>query len=292
MTRPPLRVLAAVVAAVVCLVGTGAERVLAWGQQGHRLVARLAAARLTPIARENVRRLLPDESLADIASWADEYLVGNNQTSYWHYVNIPPDARAYDRDRDCPRQPGVAAGARGDEWRDCVVDRIRYNEQRLADPMLDRADRAVALKFLVHFVGDLHQPWHASAIERGGNGILVRFFGAESCGGGTPARPAPCNLHSVWDTQLIARQGLTDAQYLTRLERLVSRERLGARPLGSVADWAMESLALSNAALLPQQGRVDRAYADRHVPVIDERLALGGVRLAALLNRSLAARVR
>ena len=120
----------------------------AWGTQGHRVVALVATARLTSPARQAVQRLLGDETLADVSNWADEYLVGNNQTSYWHYVNIPPDARSYDRDRDCPRQPGVAVGGRGDLWRDCVIDRIRYNEERLADPMLDRADRAIALKFL------------------------------------------------------------------------------------------------------------------------------------------------
>jgi len=134
-------------AAVLLAVGVASVKVAAWGPQGHRLVALLAAAELTPIARQNVQRLLGEESMADVAVWADEYLVGVNQTAPWHYVNIPPDARSYDRDRDCPRQPGVNVGARGDVWRDCVVDRIRYNEERLADAKLDRIDRAIALKF-------------------------------------------------------------------------------------------------------------------------------------------------
>lgn len=259
----------------------------AWGPQGHRLVASLAANHLTPVARRNVAWLLGDERLADVAVWADEYLVGVNQTSFWHYVNIPPDATAYDRDRDCPRQPGVARGARGDVWRDCVIDRIRYNAERLADPKLDRADRAVALKFVVHFVGDLHQPFHATAVERGGNGIPVRVFGSETCGG-DPARPTPCNLHSVWDTQLIAHRALDDAAYLRRLEQQVTAQHLLARPVGEPAEWAMESLALSNAAMLAPKADADEAYFRAQIPVIEERLALGGVRLAAVLNRALA----
>ena len=101
--------------------------------QGHRLVAIVAANHLSPAARQGVQTLLGDESLADVSVWADSYLEGNNQTSYWHYVNIPADAARYDRDRDCPRQPGVPAGGRGDTWRDCVVDRIRYNEERLGN---------------------------------------------------------------------------------------------------------------------------------------------------------------
>lgn len=263
----------------------------AWGGQGHRLVALLASAQLTSIARQNVQRLLGEETLADVAVWADEYLIGNNQTSFWHYVNIPPDARSYDRDRDCPRQPGVAVGARGDVWRDCVIERIRYHEERLANPMLDRVDRAIALKFLVHFVGDIHQPFHASAIERGGNGILVRVFGSDTCGG-TPDRPTPCNLHSVWDTQLIAHRNLSDREYVRRLEALIARDQMRSRPVGTAADWAMESLAISNAAMLPQRGAADEAYYQTHIPTIEQRLALGGVRLAALINRSLSIRVR
>ena len=100
----------------------------------------------------------------------------------------------------CPRQPGVAAGGRGDTWRDCVVDRIRYNQERLADTSLDRADRAIALKFLVHLVGDVHQPLHALGVERGGNGIRVSVFGSPDCryDDGTSY---PCNLHGVWDTE-------------------------------------------------------------------------------------------
>lgn len=264
---------------------TGVAPLQAWGAQGHRLVAMVASAALTEASRQEVQRLLDGASLADVSNWADEYLVGHNQTALWHYVNIPPDARAYDRDRDCPRQPGVAQGARGDIWRDCIVDRIRYHEERLAEQALDRADRAVALKFLVHFVGDLHQPFHASAIERGGNGIRVRVFGSDTCGG---APPRPCNLHSVWDVQLIARRDLSDREYATVLERLVARQGLGGRPVGAPADWAMESLAHSNAAMLPQRGAVDAAYYRRYIGTIDERLALGGVRLAALINRSLA----
>lgn len=287
------RLRVAIVAATVCVatMALGEYRLAAWGNQGHRLIALVATAQLTATARQNVQRLLGDETLADVSNWADDYLIGNNQTSFWHYVNIPPDARSYDRDRDCPRQPGVAVGGRGDIWRDCIVDRIRYHEERLADAALDRADRAIALKFLVHFVGDIHQPFHASAIERGGNGIQVRVFGSDTCGG-PPARPTPCNLHSVWDTQLIARRQSNDRAYAARLERVVAEKRLKTRPVGTAAEWAMESLALSNAAMLPQRGEADEAYYQRYIDTVDERMGLAGVRLAALLNRSLRARIR
>jgi len=258
----------------------------AWGSQGHRLVALVATGLLNATARQQVQALLGVESLADVANWADDFRTDNNQTAGWHFVNIPAAAPSYDRDRDCPRQPGVEAGSRGDMWRDCIVDRIRYHDGRLADTRLDRADRAIALKFLVHFVGDIHQPFHASAIERGGNGILVRVFGSDSCGG-DPARPSPCNLHGVWDTQLIAHRGLDDRAYLARLQQQIAAGQLRAQPPGAPAEWAMESLTLSNAALLPQKGNADEAYFAAQIPVVENRLAVGGVRLAALINRSL-----
>jgi hypothetical protein len=271
------------------LLAAGGTRLSAWGVQGHRLVGLLAANHLTPVARQNVTWLLAPETLADVASWADEVQGGINQTALWHYVNIPPDAKAYDRDRDCPRQPNVTAGSRNDAWRDCVVDRIRYHEERLADPKLDRADRAIALKFLVHFVGDIHQPLHASAIERGGNGILVRVFGSDTCGS-DPARPSPCNLHSAWDSLMIAHRALDDRAFAEVLERRISSERLLDKPSGTPADWAMESLTLSNAIMLPQQGNVDEAYYTKNIEVIEARLALAGARLAQVLNRALATR--
>jgi len=262
---------------------------LAWGVQGHRLVAQLATSHLTSVAKQNVTWLLAPETLGDIASWADDVRSGINQTALWHYVNIPPDAKSYDRDRDCPRQPGVTAGSRDDAWRDCVVDRIGYHEQRLADTRLDRADRAIALKFLVHFVGDIHQPLHASGIERGGNGILVRVFGSDTCGT-DPARQSPCNLHSAWDSLMIAHRNLDDAGFLKVLENRLTNDRLLNKPVGTPADWALESLALSNAVLLPQQGNVDEAYYAKNITVIEQRLAVAGARLAQLLNRSLTVR--
>jgi nuclease S1 len=273
-------------AALLLLASIASTTVHAWGPQGHRLVARVATNHLTQTARQNVGWLLGDASLAEVAVWADQYHEGNSQTSFWHYVNIPPDATSYDRDRDCPRQPGVLAGSRGDRWRDCAVDRILYNQERLANISLDRADRAIALKFLVHLIGDLHQPFHALGVERGGNGIPVSAFGSATCtyDDGTPY---PCNLHGIWDTTLIAHRQLSDRQYLETLEPQLTRHRSDTVLNSSPAEWAMESHALAKAALLRPGAGVGEAYFRTQVALVDERLALGGRRLAALLNRSL-----
>jgi hypothetical protein len=260
----------------------------AWSSQGHRLVGLIAAERLTPAARAEVRRLLDGHTLADVANWADSIRSDQQQTYGWHFLNIPANASGYDRDRDCPRAAGVAEGSRSDRWRDCVVDRILFWEQRLADVTLDRADRAIAVKFLVHFVGDLHQPFHALGVGRGGNDVHVRVFGNANCAD-QGEKPFPCNLHAVWDSQLIARRKLDDRAYVARLQRLIVEKRLGSQPAGTPAQWAEQSWRLGKEALVTSGANIDEAYYQRHIAAIDERIALAGIRLATVLNRSLIA---
>jgi hypothetical protein len=281
-----MRKTSAALIGVLLLAAPASRRVQAWGTQGHHLVALVATAHLTPMARQNASWLLAPQTLSDVSLWADQYRDDNYQTSYWHFLNIPPTATGYDRDRDCPLQPGVTAGSAADKWRDCAVDRILYNRARLADVSLDRADRATALKFLVHLVGDVHQPFHVLGVERGGNGIPVSVFGSENCGR-DPARPVPCNLHGAWDSSLIAHRNLDDRQYLALLDDKIQQNGWQRRPIGGASEWAMQSHALAKAALLPSRGHVDEPYYASQIPVLDERLALAGLRLAALINESL-----
>ena len=280
MTITPARC-AALLAFLTAIVSP--VQVRAWGGQGHRLVALVAAERLSPMARRNVAWLLAPETLADVSSWADRYVDAQYQTFYWHFLNIPPEATSYDRDRDCPRQPGVEAGGRGDTWRDCAVDRILYHEARVADPTLDRSDRATALKFLVHFVGDLHQPFHALGVGHGGNDVKISIFDAASCGN------YPCNLHGLWDSSLMAHRNLDDGQYLSALHAEIAEHGWDRQPVGGPTDWAMQSHDLGNAALLPPGGNADEAYYRAQIGVVDMRLGLAGIRLAAVLNDALTA---
>lgn len=260
-----------------------------WGGQGHRLVGLIAAERLTPMARDAVRRLLDGQTLADVSSWADTIRSDQQQTYGWHFLNIPADAGGYDRDRDCPRAAGVVAGSRSDRWRDCAVDRILFWEQRLADASLDRADRATALKFIVHFIGDLHQPFHTLGVGRGGNDVDVRVFGEVNCAD-EGEKAFACNLHSVWDSRLIARRNLDDRAYLAQLQKLIADKRLAAAAPTTPVQWAEQSWRLARAALVAPGTNIDDAYYRRHIAVIDERLALAGIRLAAVLNRALSSR--
>ena len=274
----------AVLALVVGLHLVASQPIQAWGGLGHRLVGLIAAKRLTATARQNVVWLLDHQSLADVSSWADRQVDANVQTSWWHYVNIPADAADYDRDRDCPRQPGVAAGARNDRWRDCAVDRILYEQERLADTTLDRADRATALKYLIHFIGDLHQPFHALGVSRGGNDIQIGAFGVTNCST-DPARVSPCNLHGMWDSGLIGHRALDESQYLAARERQIAAMGWDpARQQTGPAQWAEESFRVAKPALVAPNTNIDQRYYDTHIATVDRRLAHAGLRLAAVLN--------
>src|SRR5580692_10642005 len=150
----------------------------AWGDEGHRIVALIAASELTPQAKTQVESLLGGDassSMADLSTWADEIKFHRHETSPWHYVDIEIDSTGYDPARDCPTG-------------DCVVAQIERDERIVGDRSLAMPVRAEALKFLIHFVGDLHQPLHcADNHDRGGNEVKV-ILGRRST-----------NLHAVWD---------------------------------------------------------------------------------------------
>ena len=249
----------------------------AWGGEGHRLVADLAQKHLTPVARKNVKALLGAETMADVASWADAYRPNEAETGLWHYTDLPAGSQTYDRDRDCPTQQGVKAGSRNDKWRDCATDRILFFEGRLKDQSLDPADRATALKYLIHFVGDIHQPMHATGVEKGANGISVVAFGSEQCG------QYKCNLHAVWDSGLLQHTGVTESAYLKRLEAAIRKSKLTGGT-DDPAAWTAESKKDADEAMLRNGAAVDEAYYTREIPVVDQRLELAGLRLASVLN--------
>jgi hypothetical protein len=111
----------------------------------------------------------------------------------------------------------------------------------------------------------------------------VRVFGQSDCGN-DPARPSPCNLHSVWDGRLISRRNLDDPTYVVRLKKLIDEKGFASQPAGTPAQWAEQSFKLAKEGLVADGTNIDDAYFERHIKVIEDRLALAGVRLAADLN--------
>lgn len=158
----------------------------------------------------------------------------------------------------------------------CVVDRITLFKQVLADTARTPLERKEALKFIVHFVGDAHQPFHATGDELGGNGVPITEFGATHCG------TKPCNLHAAWDSGMIDHTGMNRDAYVQHLQQLITTNHLTAN--GNPEDWANESHAAGQAAWLDDNGTIDDAYYNTEIQVVDKRLALAGLRLAALLE--------
>lgn len=253
-----------------------APAALAWGPLGHRIVADLAAPRLTPVARAEVDRLLASEhaaSLADVANWADrlrddpapDMAVLAKETAPLHYVNMHGSC-TYKPAQDCPDGQ-------------CVVHAINHYAQILGDRRLPTALRAQALNFVVHFVGDAQQPLHAGyKDDKGGNEVQVQFEGKGS------------NLHRVWDSGLLSTRHLDAVAYAARLER--EGPLMLPNPIAPFdnppAQWVEQSCRIvMDDGVYPSGHRIGAAYVERMRPIAERQLRLGGARLAALLNRVL-----
>jgi len=243
----------------------------AWGPLGHRLVALLAWDDLTPAARRQAETLLagePQPTLAGIASWADDLRRNDpdlgRRTADWHFVNIGEHGCHYSASRDCPGG-------------DCVVEAIRTQAARLADRSLPAAERLQALKFVVHFVGDVHQPLHAGyGHDKGGNTRQIQWNGV-----GT-------NLHSLWDGKMLLSTGRSEADYLDHLRRL-PRPDIGRIALPPpAAAWAWQSCRVATArGFYPPRAKLEQSYVDEYLPIAERQLRAAGVALAAVLNAAL-----
>ena len=236
----------------------------AWSRAGHRVVATLATSLLTPDARTQVADLLgPNVTLAEIATWADEVRSSRPNTGPWHYVNIPRDATEYNAVRDC---------ARG-----CVVSAIEQSLRLLRDTSKDRAVREEALRWLVHFVADLHQPLHVVGEDRGGNDIRVQFLGRQT------------NLHRLWDGDLIDHTYPNAVALYKPVQAVLQAANGQAWANGGPEDWALETHRVAQEAvyLFPDTRVIDDRYLEKALPVIHEQLAKAAVRLARVLNQAL-----
>jgi hypothetical protein len=257
-------------------------RAAAWGGTGHRIVAIIAEGRLTPRARREVRRLLGrNVSLSSVATFADDIRNSRPDTRQFHFVDIPLEADAFDQTRDC------APSAQGD----CILAALERFRGELADTNESAGRRAFALKFIVHLVGDMHQPLHsADNNDRGGNDVKIFWFGSTNGG--------QFNLHGLWDSIIINGTGLSDAQFARALERELTSAEAASFRNGTFLDWALEAhraaqdvtygrLPRTSSGAFVQRPRLGTAYLREARPVIDDQLTKAGVRLAKVLNEAL-----
>jgi hypothetical protein len=254
----------------------------AWGAKGHAVVAELAERGLSPNVAAQVRQLNFSAPLRDIASLPDDWRAEETKglrpgdTGALHYSNIPNDQATFDRARDC----------KDDQ---CVVAAVEKFAAVLKDKSQSRDKRREALIYVVHFMGDLHQPMHAAGgqikdeqsgqmvMDRGGNLVKVRFLGTET------------NLHSAWDSALIDWGPRNVEEYVERLMEYEMRGRsVEELQRGTLVDWFNEShYAAVHDAYAVGNGTLGGEYAQKNIAVVYERLLKGGLRLRKVLEDAL-----
>jgi len=246
-----------------------------WGGIGHRTTGLIAETKLEPAARAAVAELLGSETLSSVASWADSLRShdGYSQTSWYHFEKIPDGESFLGNLRSIPDWQKEKGG---------IVGAILLANHLLRDPSLPRAEQVDALKFLVHFVGDIHQPLHTGRPEDKG-GLTIQFDWMGS----------PSNLHKLWDSTMILT-GHPDLAAGKKPEALIARDyalfleaRHGKETIAltmNVEGWLNESQELRLSAYEGDFRHAQSEYQKKHLPVIDQRIYTSGVRLAALLN--------
>lgn len=241
------------------------SQALAWGKTGHRVVAALAEQRLSGLARAQIHEIMGPEGLVEASvlpdfNRSDPSVFWQKTSPPWHYVTL--NGVVYD---EVP------------ESGDALTALKRFTDI-LKDPSATRADKKLALEFIVHLVGDLHQPMHAGkCCDRGGNSIKVTWFGK------------PSNLHSVWDVSIIEEEGLSYSELAAMLNAHIG-DRMAIDWWDiNPQDWVSESAQLRDTLYPPPAaGKKPPAlgydYVYRWTGLANRRLSQAGVRLAAYLN--------
>ena len=266
-------------AIVVSLSGIGRDA-WAWGDEGHKVICEKAFRLVQPSTRTEIQRLIKTDTefhrFSDSCIWPDH----PRQRAAEHFVNLARDSRGLSADGDmCPRA------------QECVLSAIQVELAYLNSNGGDDEAKLAALKFLGHWVGDVHQPLHVSfEDDRGGNGVLV----TGECG--------TSNLHSTWDTCLVAKAvGADVGEAATELMKSITPAKIQGWTQTEPKDWANESFAIAEQAqtkYCTRQGTscnkptgkvtIDAAYVAANTPIVREQLQKAGVRLAHMLDAALA----
>ncbi len=233
-----------------------------WGKTGHRVVGQIAENHLSPKAAKAVRELLGPDSLAEVSNWADEIRSDPSwkRADPWHYVNIP-DGETY---------ATMSKNPAGD-----VIVALKKFEATLRNPAAPKEERIQALKFMVHMIGDLHQPLHAGKRDDlGGNRVSVHWFRSVEA----------TNLHTVWDDLIIEQEKLSFTEWTRFLDHPTAAEVKDWQAT-SYAGWMEESFKLRDRCYdFKPELPLSYEYVYKSMPIVKQRLLQAGVRLAGTLN--------
>ncbi|WP_100643517.1 S1/P1 nuclease [Alteromonas facilis] len=239
------------------------SQALAWGQVGHRVTGKIAEDYLSNEAQAAIAQLLPNETLAEASSYADEQR--SNPAHFWqkvagpfHYVTVPEGKHYHE----------VGAPEEGDS-----VTALNDFRKTLLDSNASVEQKQLALRFIVHIIGDLHQPLHAgNGTDRGGNDVKVRFFWEDS------------NLHRVWDSGMIDQRQLSYSEWAEWLGAKISDEQASAWWDANPETWITESTGYRDELYPKDANNMSWNYLYDHIPTVSLRLQQAGVRIAAYLN--------
>ena len=251
------------------------EYALAWGWDGHKLICAVAERQLTHAARRMVDELLEDGAglkggkvnFAESCIWADDVKHSTRKDTYeHHFINVPDDAMTIVLARDCEAVNCIAVG----------IQRALIYLTREPSGRRDVERRAAALRYLGHYIGDLHQPLHiGNSKDWGGNKIKIQWRNKKS------------NLHALWDYEMLETIGVT---YPESTDFLATVNTTSDET--SILAWMNESLALgrshayadTDGNLIRSGDSLGEAYLNRSKPIMLERMSLAAYRLAGLLN--------
>lgn len=239
-----------------------------WGLTGHRVVAEIAENHLSKKAKKELRKLIGRETLAWWANWPDFIKSDSNwrHASSWHYVDGPGHLSKDSFLTAIKNVPGKT-----------LYTQIPAMIAQLKDKSQSIEQRRIALAFLVHLIGDLHQPLHVgNSADEGGNKITVYWFNEKT------------NLHSVWDTYLINYQQYSYTEYSHLLD-IAGKEQIETWQNSSLDDWFYESHLVSDIIYdsTPNESKLSYNYNFKFQQILNEQLLKGGIRLARVLNEAL-----
>jgi hypothetical protein len=307
--------------AAACIVLLSPVRAWPWGCDGHQAVAIIAEKHMNAHALEMANKLLQSQPIdptlprfcvgagldlmADSATWPDDLRKVRPEASPWHYIDIPRDGPRSAIAESCPASTG------------CVTSAIEHQVELLRSDGTDPKVRADALRFIIHFVGDLHMPLHCvSNNDEGGNCVPINFFGNPPVEKNPQYETYAPNLHAIWDYAIIQRMKGQEpvAQWAASLDQQFSSQDAAWVKAGvNVEDWAWEGHELADTVvyaklpvgipvekpvpvkscsddnhvstrLLKLNEQVSQQYVDAVAPTINEQIAKAGVRLAMVLN--------
>ncbi|GMQ30114.1 S1/P1 nuclease [Algoriphagus confluentis] len=236
------------------------SQAFAWGQLGHYLIGLMAEKQMKRSTLKKVEKVLYPMSLGRSGTWMDEIRSDRayDYATTWHYLT----SKNGEYDPEIQEQGGDAFEA------------IQRLKEELKKGGLDPKTEAEKLKMLIHMVEDIHQPLHVGTGEdRGGNDVKIEFFGQ------------PTNLHALWDSGMIERQGMSYSEIGEELYRRLTPEMKSKYRSASMEDWLKEAVSYRPMVYnLPENKRISYQYMYENYSIAEERLIAASVRLAQILE--------